>query len=144
MTYTIDKIYKDLIRKVHPDLHPNMPNATVRTQQVNAVKNNPVALRNLAIQWGYLKPINVNRNHNPFVNTTPNIPFWNKLYPKTLEEMGLHQNSDYRHSSKQIRIKIGNVITTHNIIRTTKKCVVVQYGTIEKRVKMSNIINRIK
>ena len=56
MTFAPSTIYRDLIRMVHPDLHPEMKEAVVRSQQVNAVKGDIRSLRRLAINWGFIKP----------------------------------------------------------------------------------------
>jgi len=47
--------YKELIRKVHPDLNPDLPNATQMAQLVNQNKNNPFKLKDFAIQWGFVE-----------------------------------------------------------------------------------------
>lgn len=62
--------YKELIRKVHPDLNPNLVDATQKAQLVNQNKNNPFQLRNFAIEWGFIeKPIgyrSTTTNNNTF------------------------------------------------------------------------------
>jgi len=54
--------YKDLIRKVHPDLNPGLPNATEMSQLVNINKNNPFKLKELAQQWGFLSFENIKKH----------------------------------------------------------------------------------
>lgn len=49
-------IYKDLMKAVHPDLHPEIKDATKKAQLVNVNKDNPVALRKLGIEWGFIIP----------------------------------------------------------------------------------------
>lgn len=47
--------YKDLIKKVHPDLNPNVADAGVKISQIMANKNNPSELMRLAIHWGLIR-----------------------------------------------------------------------------------------
>lgn len=47
--------YKDLIKKVHPDLNPGIADAGVKVSQIMANKNNPSELMRLAIQWGLIE-----------------------------------------------------------------------------------------
>jgi hypothetical protein len=56
MDFSTDTIYKDLIRMVHPDLHPELNGATEKAQRVNLNKNNPSMLRILGIEWGFIIP----------------------------------------------------------------------------------------
>jgi len=52
MTTSIE-IYRFLVRKVHPDLNPNVFNATKKTQELNLVKGDIFSLINLGIKWGF-------------------------------------------------------------------------------------------
>lgn len=44
--------YKDLIRKVHPDLNPNVHDAGAKISMIMENKHDPVELMALAISWG--------------------------------------------------------------------------------------------
>jgi hypothetical protein len=236
MTFVPQTIYKDLIRMVHPDLHPTMKDALIKSQQVNAVKTDPQALRRLAITWGYVKPTsadtirttrtfnweNIRRPVRPtiveykvgdctkilrgnfrgykgiFVHVTPIIKGkyhgftkytlyvmeknvfttyairdyerialyfektecsihnvsdamkkWidyqksrNIYRAKTLSELNLAPNRDYTRVNYKIRICIGGIMKICKVIRTTSKCVVVDYNGTEKVVRINNIIGR--
>jgi hypothetical protein len=52
---TTKEFYIMLIKRVHPDRNPNVPDAVRKTQEVNSVKNNLNALIRLAIRWGFMK-----------------------------------------------------------------------------------------
>lgn len=147
MTFTPQTIYRDLMRCVHPDLNPNMLNATARAQQVNAVKNNAQALRMLAISWGFIKPAlsdmagmrnrtftNVNRQHNAYQR--PGVI-------RSLNDLRLAANMSYIGQNIYIRIRIYGKISDHRVIRTTAKCVVVNFYGMEKLVKITSIICRV-
>jgi len=56
MTFATNTIYKDLMKSVHPDLHPELLDATYKAQIVNSNKDNPLALRRLGIEWGFIIP----------------------------------------------------------------------------------------
>jgi len=149
MTFTPTTIYRDLIRLVHPDIHPEMKDALVKAQQVNACKSNPDALRRLGISWGFIKATPTDRTAQSttfsWQNTTrPTINRWEKLFPKSLWEMGFMANQNYVGRGYYVRIKVGSRVSTHEVLRTTLKCVIIRYGTIEKRVQLRNIIKRIK
>ncbi|MDY0215235.1 MAG: hypothetical protein RBS24_06980 [Bacilli bacterium] len=58
--------YKDLIKKVHPDLNPNVHDAGTKVSQIMANKNNPSELMRLAIQWGLIKGEAPKPKDNPY------------------------------------------------------------------------------
>lgn len=133
-------IYKDLMRLVHPDLHPMMSDATVKAQQVNAVKKNPEALKRLAMAWGF---IGQSQQRAPYTWQRAKQP-WEGVVPKTLFDMGLYPNSRYILSDIAVRIRLYGQFSTHRVVRTTAKCVVVLYGSVEKIVQIKNIVMRVK
>ncbi len=50
----VSTLYKDLIKRVHPDINPGLPDATLRAQMVNVAKDNMSTLIRLAVSWGYM------------------------------------------------------------------------------------------
>lgn len=142
LNYNPKTIYKDLIKLVHPDLNRTLIDATQKAQQVNVCKNNPDMLRRLAVAWGYIKEaINTNQNTtNQNTGRTYTSAF--NVNPTTLYDMDFTPGMNYTNRGFQIRIKIKNRQYVCRVIRTTKKCVVVDFGGQEKIVRMSNIIRR--
>jgi hypothetical protein len=237
MTFAPSTIYRDLIRMVHPDLHPEMKEAVVRSQQVNAVKGDIRSLRRLAINWGFIKPTanddeirpihiwenvrtpftrrsnlllnvgeGVNIIHGVFagckgviVEITPirqgkyhgykkytlyvldkrmftNITlrdydviqsYFSKIIigqitsataitkwkeykiekglvrVRNIQELKLTSNRDYSRLNIKIRISLSGRVTIHKVLRTTQKCVIIDYYGTEKTVRVKNIIGRI-
>jgi hypothetical protein len=47
-------IYKQLLKRVHPDLHPDMPDATRKTQELNKAKKDLDRLLRLGVKWKLL------------------------------------------------------------------------------------------
>lgn len=47
--------YKELVRKIHPDLNPDITNAGEKMAEIQRYKNNPVMLKNIAIRWGLVE-----------------------------------------------------------------------------------------
>jgi hypothetical protein len=147
MTFTPKTIYRDLMKQVHPDLHPTMTNATARTQQVNAVKNNVQALRMLAISWGFIQPTaNDMAGQRGYTFTRPQAqtqPNYQRTYmPRTVQDLLLFANRSYVGQNVFVRIKIHGRQSTHRVIRTTAKCVVVDFYGLPKTVRMANVIRR--
>jgi hypothetical protein len=78
--FSPDTIYKDIIKLVHPDINPQLKDATLKTQMVTALKGRPDELRFLAIRWGFIQATsqdkidmaNKSNNFNPFRAQTNN------------------------------------------------------------------------
>jgi hypothetical protein len=143
--YNPKTIYKDLIKLVHPDINRNMPDATHRAQQVNVCKNNPDMLRRLAVAWGLMKNtvVTPNTNQNTTNQNTGRTYFSAfNVNPTSLYDMDFTPGMNYANRGFQIRIKIKNRHYVCRVIRTTKKCVVVDFGGQEKIVRMNNIVRR--
>lgn len=58
--------YKDLIKKVHPDLNPGVKDAGVKISQIMANKHNSSELMRLAISWGLIKGETPKPKDNPY------------------------------------------------------------------------------
>lgn len=156
MTFSPNTIYKDLMKRVHPDLHPTMPNATAKAQAVNAAKGNIQMLKTLAITWGFLQGQTVTpRNpfdrtayprpdmNNTFTRPRPVRPTYRSVIIKTLNDLNLIPNRDYSDRRIMVTIKIHGRVSTHILVRTTKKCVVVSFFGMDKVVKMANVVGRV-
>lgn len=144
MTFTPKTIYKDLMRSVHPDLHPQMKDATARAQRVNAVRSNPSALRQLAISWGFVQPTFADTNRTFTREQQTFRPNWMNVYmPKFLYELGLAPQRSYVGGGVFVRIKIAKQVFVKRVIRTTAKCVVVDWFGTPKTVRLANIIRRV-
>lgn len=135
------------MRKVHPDLNPTMKDATRRSQMVNGMKNNPDGLRRLAITWGYIQP-------NVFTETRRTAPrymwtntmrsgYQRNITPRILSDLGLVPERHYMGGNIIVRIRINKRTSNHKVLRTTKKCVVVDYYGYPKVVRMKNVIRRV-
>ena len=137
MTFAPNTIYRDLMKMVHPDLHPEMSNAGERAKEVNKFKNNTDALRRLAIIWGFIqgRPTEQTTANRNYTYTRPNVI-------NTIYDLGLGANHNYILQNVFVRINIGRVVTINKVLRTTKKCVVVDYYGVEKTVRMSNVVRR--
>jgi hypothetical protein len=46
--------FKDIVKKIHPDLNPNIKNASEKMNDILLYKNNPRKLYHLAVKWGLL------------------------------------------------------------------------------------------
>lgn len=147
MTFTPKTIYKDLMRCVHPDLHPNMVDATAKAQQVNAVKNNAQALRMLAISWGFIKPaLNdmARMNQRTFTNRTYQRPTYQPPRRiQTLNDIQLVSSRSYVGQNIYVKTRIHGKEAIYRVIRTTAKCVVVDFYGVQKVVRIKNIISRV-
>ena len=147
MTFTPKTIYKDLMRCVHPDLHPNMVDATAKAQQVNAVKNNAQALRMLAISWGFIKPaLNdmARMNQRTFTRMNPQRPAYQPPRNiQSLNDLNLASNRSYVGQNIYVKTRIHGKEAIYRVIRTTAKCVVVDFYGVQKVVRIKNIISRV-
>lgn len=47
--------YKEIVRKVHPDLNPHIQDAGAKMAEIQRNKNNPSALFSLAVRWGLVE-----------------------------------------------------------------------------------------
>jgi hypothetical protein len=149
MTFTNKTIYRDLMRKVHPDLNPTMVDATRKSQMVNAVKNDLSALTRLARAWGFIKGnVQEQTTQHTHTYTRPAYtrPHWmDVINPHNLNDLGLMANRLYGYINVvvEVVVRINKRESTHRVLRTTKKCVVVDFNGVKKTVRMSNIIRRI-
>lgn len=144
MNYNPNTIYKDLMKRVHPDLHPTMPNATAKAQMVNQYKTNSHELKRLAVMWGFLVEPTMNtyrpRQEAPKmlwvrVSETP-------VAPETLYDLGLRPGANYVNPTVYFEIywKANKLRRVARLVRTTKKCVVVDIGNgVTKTIRMANI-----
>ena len=245
LSYNPNTIYKDLIKLVHPDLHPSDKQATAKTQLVTVSKNNPAALRTFAIRWGFIIPSEaekmailaeeerLRRTNRPIQppprpqpTTRPSIFFhqndgviikqgkyyrqpgviveistikkgkyygfesytvylylmdifvtwkvrtynntsewfekkdtlltnvelakrkwkerniWINGQFSTLSELGLTANSNYGRLNINITVRIHGINYTLKLLRTTAKCVVVDFFGVEKVVRLNSVVSR--
>jgi hypothetical protein len=230
MIFDANTIYKDLIKSVHPDIHPDMPDATEKAKIVNGFKNNPLALKRIAIEWGYITgsigdlrtirncfihpprrygwvttfsmmdTVCVNRGNYKdmrgtivdkkivtrngvwcsesyilfmhglkkllkvnfrreganslfFNKVTTNddehmeaIRVWNKHLTETvttIKTFNLTPNRHYIRGTVVLLVRIGGRTYRCNVIRTTNKCVVVDFFGKERIVRVNHIIERV-
>ena len=79
--------YKEIVRKVHPDLNPHIEDSGAKMAEIQKHKNNPSILFQLAVKWGI---VSGGSNH-----TTNN--FWNTT---GATESSRRTNSDFRGDSR--------------------------------------------
>jgi hypothetical protein len=75
--------FKELVKKIHPDLNPNIDNPGQKMAEIVAHKNNPTQLMNLAIKWGFVKRNFNNNNWKLFINTIHHIDSFQLIKFKT-------------------------------------------------------------
>ncbi len=150
MKFSPESIYRDLMKLVHPDIHPEMKDATEKAQLVNGSKNNVFGLRTLAIKWGYIKPsfedVKSQTTHTyTYTRPRPEYRYGNTVI-NSLYDLFLNPNTRYENFRTVINvvIKIKNREYTCRVLRTTLKCVVVDFFGVEKTVRMANVVRRVK
>ena len=52
---TTEELYRELMKLAHPDLHPELKNATKITQELNNVKKNWYGLVTVGIKYGLIR-----------------------------------------------------------------------------------------